>query len=447
MDPFKAYDIRGVYGRDITEEFAYKLGQAIATTQKPERVAVGRDVRVSSESLSRSLINGLVEAGVDVVNIGKASTPHFYYSMYSGTSDAGIMITASHNPASYNGFKICLENAAPLYKENGLFELKKAMEERPARQDQYGKVVCRDVKRQYARMFSRISTPLTGRYRILTDTGNGMGRYELDVLEEVHRPNIEMTRLYDDLDGRMPNHEANPVKESEMKDLKEGLEEGSYDFGIGLDGDADRVVFFLPDGRMVPADVITAILSTYASKEDETIVVDVRSSRAVTEHIEKNGRKVKLSIAGHAYIKDEMKRLQAPFGGEKSGHYFYRSLYYTDSPLFTICTMLEVLDRTGETLETLALPLMEKYAMSGEIDYTVTKKDEALEAIAKEFEDEDIKRVDGVSVYAKRFFFNVRKSNTEDILRLNLEADDTKVLEAVRVRIERVIARTSPGFE
>ncbi|MGM5481514.1 MAG: phosphomannomutase/phosphoglucomutase [Nanobdellota archaeon] len=450
MDPFHAYDIRGIYGSEIDETFAYNLGRAVAAKLKPGQVAVGKDMRTSSEELEKALINGLVESGVDVIKTGRVTTPQFYYSLYSGNSDAGVMITASHNPSEYNGFKIVLENAQPLYKENGLYELKEFMDKEKWVQvkSRYGHVLKRDVRGQYSRMFSRAAKPLTGTYHIITDTGNGMGSRELDTLQEVFGAKLTITRLFDELDGTMPNHECNPIKEEEMDALSRHLKEGSYDFGVGLDGDADRIVFFLPDGTMVPPDITTAILAGHIGREGDKIIVDVRSSRSVTEKITAESLKPVLSIAGHAYIKDRMKEDGAPFGGEKSGHYFYRSLHYTDSSLMTIIKMLEVLDETGETLETLARPLMEKYVSTGEVNYTVTKKEETLEALEREFSSEgDVKTIDGVSVYGKEFFFNARKSNTENLLRVNLEAVDEKTLEDVKTRIERVIARTSPGFE
>lgn len=449
MDPFHAYDIRGIYGSEIDETFAYELGKAVATKLKAQQVAVGHDMRTSSEDLEKALVNGLVESGVDVVRLGLVTTPQFYYSLYSGTSDGGIMITASHNPSEYNGFKVCLENAAPLYKENGLYELKEFMaKDKWTRvRERHGHVVKRDIRRQYVRFFTRVAKALTGKYHIITDTGNGAGIRELEALQEVFGSNLTMTRLFERLDGMMPHHECNPIKEEEMAELKKKLREGSYDFGVGLDGDADRIVFFLPDGTMIPPDITTALLAAHVGNKDDKVVIDVRSSRAVTEKIAADGLKPTLSIAGHAYIKDTMKELDAPFGGEKSGHYFYRSLHHTDSSLMTIIKMLELLDETGESLETLAKPLMERYVSTGEVNYTVTKKKETLEALQREFENEDVKTIDGVSVYGSEFFFNARKSNTENLLRVNMEATDEKTLQDVKNRIERVIARTSPGFE
>lgn len=442
MGVFHAYDIRGIYPKEIDEDFAYKLGRAFASKHKPRQVTVGKDMRMSSNDLRDALVKGLVESGVDVVDIGLVSTPQFYYALYSGVCDGGIMVTASHNPRNHNGFKICLENASPLYIENGLFELKEFFDEKRwhCPEESTGNVTHRDVRRQYARMFARMTSDLTGEYHILADAGNGMGAREIDVLEEIHRPNVTISGLYNAIDGTLPNHAPDPIKKDEMQELSNNLQRGSYDFGIGFDGDADRIVFFLPDGTMIPPDMILALISGYIGKEGDNITIDVRSSRAVTEHIEQTGKKSQLSIAGHAYIKDEMKKRNAPFGGEKSGHYFYRSLHFTDSSLMTVCKVIEILDRTGSDLESLVRPLMERYVTGDEVNYMVKKKEETMEAIKKEFTGEgDVMTIDGVSVYGKDFFFNVRPSNTEDKLRLNLEADDTEAFDRVKARVEQLL--------
>ena len=439
MNPFKAYDIRGVYPNQVNEELAYDIGRALPLLLKCKTIVVGRDGRTSSNSLYDSLIRGLLESGITVINIGQCSTPQFYYAIYSSSVDGGVMITASHNPKEYNGFKICEANAKPIFKENGLPKLQLLIE-----QGQFkigmnkGQVIEKNIQEEYTQFFSRLKKESFA-FSVLVDTGNGMGTYEMQAIKKI-LSNSKFEVLFEKVDGSFPNHECNPIIEKYYSVLQKKLREGKFNFGIAFDGDADRITFFTEKG-MIPPDLITGLIGSRYAKAGEKVGFEVRTSQAVPIVLEAENIIPCLYPSGHAYIKQNMIKDGAVFAGEKSGHYFYQVLHNTDSSLFTLINIVHILSVEGKSLDELIAPLRDPFANSGEMNYTVNDANKVLKNIEKEFSFLDIKKIDGISCYDEDFFFNVRKSNTEPLVRVNIEALSQKKVNELKESIERIISR------
>ncbi|MBN1175765.1 phosphomannomutase/phosphoglucomutase [Candidatus Woesearchaeota archaeon] len=442
-DPFKAYDIRGVYQRDIDEEFALNLGKAIGTYLKGEKIVVARDGRKSGDKLYPALIKGILSTGKNVVTIGKVSTPQFYFSLYSGTACGGVIITASHNPKEYNGFKICSENAVPIFKENGLEEIKQIMNKKEFNKKTPGHLIQKTINEEYVNEIKKLTKPIHRSYKILADTGNGMGILEVKALKKIFGEKIHLEVMFAEIDGTFPNHECNPAINANLKQIVAKIKKEEFDFGVAFDGDADRVIFVTNEGDIIPADIMIGIIGSNILKEGERAGYEVRSSRAVKEILEENKIESFLFASGAPYIKKGMKKNSVQFAGEKSGHYVYQKLHYTDSSIYTIINVLNILDKTNKTLKELSSPLIEKYANSGEINYEVNDPNYALKEIKKEFTNEakEILEIDGISVYSDEYFFNVRKSNTEPLVRVNIEGNRENIVKELKEKIEHIISR------
>jgi len=446
MGAFKAYDIRGIYPEEVNENFAYHLGLAIATFLKSKEIVIGRDCRLSSKPLFDSLVKGILETGTNVIDLGLISTPQLYFSLYTSEIQGGIMITASHNNKEYNGFKICTTKARPIFKENGFSEIKKIIEEKNyLTTDLKGELVEENIDSLYKQFFTSLVLEkfprLKRNYKILVDLGNGMGGKELEVIKAIY-PDLIIETLFEEMDGNFPNHQANPVVEENMVSLSKKLAEGDFDFGVGFDGDADRIVFFLPDGSMIPPDLITGIIGVNITSKGDKAGFEVRTSQAVNDLFIKNKIVPLLYPSGRAYMISKMRIDDARFAGEKSGHYFYRELEYTDSSLYTFINLIQILDSQETSLEKLVEPLSEKHFQSGELNYEVEDGSKALKAIDDFFfhKADKILKIDGVSVYTEFYFFNIRQSNTENnILRLNIEANSPQLVEEVKDWIEAII--------
>jgi len=443
-NPFKAYDIRGIYPQEINEQFALQLGKAIGTYIKGKKIVVARDGRQSGDKLYPALIKGILTTGTNVVTIGKVSTPQFYYALYSGTADGGVMITASHNPKAYNGFKICRANAEPVFKENGLQKIEKIMRKQHySEEKKQGEIIERIINQDYVKSMKKLAKTLTKKFTILADTGNGMGILEVKALKKIYGEKLTVKVMFPEIDGNFPNHECNPTVKENLEKIVKEIKKRRVSFGIAFDGDADRVVFITSDGLIIPSDIITGIIGSEFVKKGEKAGYEVRSSRTVNELFEKKGIIGQLYPSGHAYIKERMKKDRARFAGEKSGHYFYQNLHYTDSSLYTIINMLEILDRKKISLKKIAQPIVEKYANSGELNYEVNDTDVAIRVVKNEFSSlaEKMLEIDGVSIYTKNYFFNIRKSNTEPLVRVNIEGNNKDIVKELQERIERLISR------
>lgn len=428
---FKAYDIRGIYGEDLTEAIAYDIGKAYVTFTGAKRVVIGRDCRPHSIPLQAALSRGITELGADVIDIGQCSTPMNYYANGSLKADGSIMITASHNPAPWNGFKLCRADAVPISGVTGIEDIEKIIKDQafaPAAATP-GTITEHDILPAYKEHI-RPYMNFARRPKLAIDYANGMGIPEAKTFEDA----IDQVALFGDIDGSFPNHEANPLHHATLADLQKTVREGSYDFGVAFDGDADRAGFIDEKGEIIPMDLITALIAQdVLSREKGVIFYDLRSSRVVKEVIEAAGGMPMMSRVGHAFIKAQMREHKAIFAGELSGHYYFRDNYVAESSSMAVIALCNIVTQAGKPLSELIAPLR-KYACSGEINSTVAcDPQEILAKIKTDYADGNVFELDGVSVEYPTWWFNVRCSNTEPLVRLNLESTaSTEEMEAKR---------------
>jgi len=433
MDIFKSYDIRGKYPAEVDEPMARKIGSSIAQFFKEKNpavknIVVGRDMRLSSKSLANALIEGLCTAGLSVVNIGVVSTDMTYFAVGHYNYDGGVMVTASHNPAEYNGFKICREQAIPVSFETGISRIAKLVRQyHPPRGEQLGKVVLSDIIKDYKRHVLKFAGNIR-HLRIVVDAGNGMAGKIIPVVCEGIP--IEIIPLYFELDGNFPNHEANPLKAENIQDLQEKVRETKAHLGVAFDGDADRCVFVDEMGRVIGCDIISALIARHYLEREKgaTILYDLRSSWVVPEEIRASGGVPCRERVGHSYMKATLREKKAVFGGEVSGHYYFRDNYYSDSGMIAFLTVLNILSVKRAPFSNIVSPL-KRYSSTGEINFRIDDKDGKIEEIAGKFPNGKIDRLDGLTVEFNDWWFNVRKSNTEPLLRLNLEGKTREVME------------------
>ncbi len=440
--PFKAYDVRGIYGTEVTEDLAYRLGRSYCDLINPTRVVVGHDMRPSSEPLSESLIRGLTEGGADVTSIGLASTDMMYFTVINEEADGGIVITASHNPAKYNGFKFVRKAAIPMGIDSGLAEIEDRVRAGSFGQPRRtGKVIKKNVLEDFiAFMRGFIDPEQLSPMKVVIDTGNGMGGMIVPRLFE--RSPVEIIPLFFKLDGTFPNHEANPLIPENRRDLVSKVLEEKADLGIGLDGDADRAFFVNEKGEYCSADFILGLLSqpVLLAHPGAKIVYDVRCSDYVRDTIKKFGGAAHMGKVGHAYAKNFMREIGAEFGGEVSGHYYfkYQDAYF-DSGNLTALLLLKVLSDRKEKLS-VALAETDNYHISGEINSTVSDPDATMERIRERYKNSGrMVTIDGISIIGDTWWFNVRQSNTEPLVRLNCEAKSEEKMENLRDEVLAVI--------
>jgi phosphomannomutase len=421
---FKAYDVRGVYPDEFDEDIARRIGNAFVAFTGAPLIVVARDMRTSSGPLSAAFVEGATLAGADVVDAGLASTDLIYFA--SGRLDApGAMFTASHNPAQYNGIKLCRAQAAPVGQDTGLADIKAAVADgRLEQAERRGTVTQRDLVGEFAdhvRGFTDLSAlrPL----KVVADTANGMGG--LVVPRVFEGLPFELTVLFPELDGNFPNHPADPIQPENLRDLQRVILEQGSDVGLAFDGDADRV--FLVDDRAEPlsGSLTTAIVAKgiLARNPGETVVHNLICSKVVPEAIKEMGGTPVRTRVGHSFIKQVMAETGAIFGGEHSGHYYFRDNWRADSGLIAAVVVLQQLCEAGVPLSELRQPF-ERYSASGEINTRVADQASATEAVAAAYADCVQERLDGLSVDCGDFWFNLRPSNTEPLLRLNLESPD-----------------------
>jgi phosphomannomutase len=431
---FKAYDVRGVYPDDIDESIARRVGNAFVGFTSAARVLVGRDARPSSEPLVAAFVEGATRAGADVVDLGLASTDLVYFA--SGSLDApGAMFTASHNPAQYNGIKMCRAGAAPVGEETGLLEIKAAVADGlEERAEEPGRVERRDLLPQFVtHVRSFVDLDALAPLHVVTDTANGVGGLVVPAVFSGLPFRLDM--LFADLDGTFPNHPADPIQVENLADLQRAILAGGADVGLAFDGDADRV--FLVDDQAEPlsGSTTTAILarSILARHPGETVVHNLICSKAVPEVIRESGGVPVRTRVGHSFIKQVMAETGAIFGGEHSAHYYFRDNYRADSGIIAALMVLEQLSLAGVPLSELRKPY-ERYAASGEVNRRVDDPaaviDRVAETFAKSNPDAAQDRLDGLTVDLGDWWFNLRPSNTEPLLRLNLEAADRATCDA-----------------
>ena len=427
LDPkvFKAYDVRGIYPDDLDEAGGYAIGRGYVEQFEPRRIAVGRDMRLSSPRMAAEVIRGATEAGAEVLDLGLVGTEMVYFAVGELGLDGGIEVTASHNPKEYTGLKIVRRGALPVGGESGLLDVRdRALAIGDRASAGVGRVSTYDIWPAYVdRVMSFIDTTSIRRLKVVIDAANGMAGAMLPPVLE--RLPIDAVRYYFDPDGSFPNHEPNPLlPENREFIVGKTLEEGA-DLGVAFDGDADRCFFVDDTGEFVPGDFATALFAeTVLAKEPGAkIIYDVRASWAVPETIERAGGIPLVNRVGHAYIKHRMRKDGAAFGGEVSGHYYFREFSQADSGVVPFLLMLELVSRSGKKLSELLKPYRDEYFITGEINTPVADVALKLQELKERYASEGtVSHLDGVSVDADDWHFNVRPSNTEPLLRLNLEA-------------------------
>jgi phosphomannomutase len=424
---FKAYDIRGLYPSQLDGEVARRVGRAFVDYLGARRIAVGRDCRTSSPELAGAFIEGARAQGCAVVDIALASTDMLYFYVAKHDLEGGAIITASHNPKEWNGIKLVRRGALALSGDAGIKEIREAVvaggyADAPAAT---GALETAAVREDYAlHCLSFVDASAIPRLKVVLDTANGMGAVGADAVFAHLR--VETIRMYFELDGLFPNHPADPLVEENRRDIVERVLAERADLGIAWDGDADRCFFVDDAGQYVPGDFVTAILGeAFARREPGAkIVYDVRASRAVPDLVRAAGGVPLMNRVGHAFIKKRMRDEAAAFGGEVSGHFYFRGNWFVDNGMIPALLVLERLGREGRALSAALAPLRERYHITGEINSRVADVERALARLEERYRDGRIGSLDGLSVDYDGWHFNVRPSNTEPLLRLNLEAYD-----------------------
>jgi phosphomannomutase len=445
LDPkvFKAYDVRGLYGEELDEDGAYAIGRAYVDVFSPERIAVGRDMRVHAPGMAAAVVRGASDAGADVVDIGMVGTEMLYFAVGEGGLDGGIAVTASHNPKEYTGMKIVRAGALPVGGESGLLDVRDralALADTAGVQDS-GHVRTDDVYPGFVRkVLSFVDVGEVKPLRVVIDAANGMAGAMLPPVLE--RLPIDAVPCYFEPDGTFPNHEPNPLLPENREFIVRKTREEGADLGVAYDGDADRCFFVDDSGEFVPGDFVTALLAEAILEKEQggKVIYDVRASWAVPETIERAGGEALVNRVGHAYIKHRMREVGAVFAGEVSAHYYFRDFSQADSGVVPFLLMLELISKRGQTLSEILEPYRSRYFITGEINTTVSDVDAKLAELERVFGAEgEVSHLDGVSVTAADWHFNVRPSNTEPLLRLNLEARSLELMERKRDEVLTVI--------
>lgn len=441
---FKAYDVRGIYPDEINEATARNIGRAFpvvledADRAKGSAVAVSRDMRSHSQPLAEALIEGLTAAGLDVIDIGLATTPMNYFAVGYLDTAAGIQVTASHNPARYNGLKFSRHGARPVSGDHGIPLLESTVAARSFPESVGpGEISTAEVFEAYQAWALSFATNTEKPLKVVVDAANGMGVLYRPILEQL---GIELVPLYFELDGTFPNHEANPLKLENLEDLSAKVLESGADLGVSFDGDADRAAFVDEQGRPIGSDLSTALIAgeLLAHESGKHILYDLRSSRAVAEYIEEKGGIPVRERVGHSFMKATLRAVQGLFGGELAGHYYFRDANHADSSILAVIEILNLLRRRGQTMSEAVAPL-ERYAKSPEINFEVEDKEAKLDELAEQYADAEIDFLDGITCTYPDWWFNVRPSNTEPYLRLVLEAADEEALAARTTELQGLL--------
>jgi phosphomannomutase len=430
-DIFKAYDIRGIYEKDLTLEVAEKIGRAFVEYINKPKIVVGRDMRDSSNPIFDSLCKGITEQGGTVYDIGLSSTPMFYFAVNHLKADGGIIITASHNPSEYNGFKLVRQKAIPLTYNEGIGQIEAAVFSNEfVNPMKVGEIIKKDVFHQYLNFVLSLAKNVP-KLKVVADISNGMAGHTAPALFE--NLDMDITFINKELDGNFPNHEANPLKHDLFTQLKEKVIEVGADFGCMFDGDADRVGFCDEQGKVIPCDMITALIAKTMGP-NERVLYDLRSSWAVKEEIKQGSNEPIISRVGHSFIKSIMREYDVVFGGELSGHYYFKDHFYTESSILALIKVAQIVSNEKKTLSEIIKPI-QRYYQSGETNSTVDDPDSKMQELKEIYKDGKITELDGISIEYDTWWFNVRKSNTEPLLRLNLEAKDKSEMESKKKEV------------
>ena len=442
---FKAYDIRGLYPAELNEEIARQIGRGFAAYLKPGTIGVSRDMRVSSPTITAAFVEGVAMQGVTVVDYGMLGTDQIYFAVVEDGLDGGAQITASHNPGTYNGIKMVRSGALPLSGDAGIGDIRDMIASRrlPAPAATPGTVTTRDILPRYIdKVMSFIDASAIKPFTVVLDAGSGMAGLVAPRLFD--RLPCRVTKLCFEIDGTFPNHEANPLLEENRQDITAEVIRQNADIGIAWDGDADRCFFIDGSGEFISGDFVTALLAeAFLMKHPgATIIYDLRASHAVRDTAARFGGKALMNRVGHAFIKQRMRQEDGVFAGEVTGHYYFRDFYYADNGFIPALLILELMSKKNMSLRDLLAPYRERYFISGEINTKLASMDEVpqkLAAIEARYDDAEQSHMDGVSVEYPDWHFNVRASNTEPLLRLNLEAATPELMEKRRDEVLQVI--------
>jgi phosphomannomutase len=444
LDPkvFKAYDVRGIYPDELDEAGAEAIGRAYVEQFEPRRMAVGRDMRVSSPAMQKALMRGAAAGGADVLDLGLVGTEMLYFAVGSLGLEGGAMVTASHNPKEYTGMKLVRRGALPVGGESGLLDVRDRAiagdgATAPPKQ---GRIESHDIWPAYVeQVLSFVDVGAIRPLRVVIDAANGMAGAMLPPVLE--RLPVEAVRCYFEPDGTFPNHEPNPLlPENREFIVRKTVEEGA-DLGVAFDGDADRCFFVDDTGEFVPGDFVTALFaeSVLEKEPGAKVIYDVRASRAVPDTIERAGGVPLVNRVGHAFIKARMRKDDAAFAGEVSGHYYFRDFSQADSGTVPFLLMLELISKRGRRLSEILAPLRSRYFITGELNTPVPDVALKLQELKERYADGHVSHLDGISVDFDDWHFNVRPSNTEPLLRLNLEATSEELMERKRDEVLEVI--------
>lgn len=441
MSAFKAYDIRGVYNLDFNKDDVYKIGFCLPSLLSAETILVGRDVRISSEEIYSSLVAGITDAGANVTSAGLTTTPMVYFATAKHKFKASVQITASHNPKEYNGLKISRANAVPVGYDTGLSELEQMIKSvSPEPSSSKGSINTLEMQDEYITFMKHYLSDISD-LKIGVDCSNGMASI-------IIRKIIGDTPMYiyDTLDGTFPNHEPNPLIEKNVKDLKQLVTDHKLDIGVIFDGDADRVMFVDELGQFIRPDLIIAVMGLYFLSDNiENVLYDIRTSRSVTDYIERLGGIPNMWKVGHSHAKVKMREINAAYGGELAGHYYFRDFFFCDSGILASLIILDIvaqMKKEGLSFSTL-IASINCHSNTGEINFKIEDKDGAMNALRDKYAKHEKPLAffdfDGYRIEYTKWWFNVRPSNTEPYLRLVIEADNENLLREKRSEIERVL--------
>lgn len=439
---FKAYDIRGIYPEQINPEIAYAIGQGYVEVVKPKQIVIGHDVRLHSEELKKSMIEGLLDAGVDVVDVGLISTEMIYFATGNYGYDGGIQVTASHQSSEWHGAKLVKKNAEPVFKENGIEVIKEYVLSGKNIKKDRGQLSSKDILDDFSKfVISFVDLSLTKKLKIVVDANFGFQGRILDHIIESNKLPLDIIKLNYEPDGTFPKGKPNPYLLERRTEFVDLVKKEKPDFGIAWDADADRIFFCTKGGIFLEPYYTNTLLIKYMLGKfpGSKIVYDPRNIWALIDATKENGGTPVESPVGHSFIKAIMRKEDAIFCGESSGHTYYRDFWYADSGMIPFLQILEIISKEGKTLDQLIEPVLNKHFVSGEINFTIENTQKVLQSMKEKFSDAKMDEIDGLSFEYPDWRFNVRTSNTEPLLRLNMETRKKDILDQKLEEVESII--------